>query len=325
MSKTLTRRALFAAGLSAVLGADSVAQGRLYRRLGVAFGTTVAVSVVTPSQAEAESAFAAAFAEIRAIDLLSSLTRPQGELFRLNRDGRLDAPSAPLLQMFEVAALMHEATAGLFDVTIQPLWLALDAAARRGRWLNAGELREASARVDARALGFDARCVGFARSGMGVTLNSLSRGLAADRVAAALARLGVARAFFDTDVLGALGDHPDGRPWLASIRHPRRAGDRVARTPVAGFLATSGDYQYFWTPDYERNHIVDPRRGESPRDFASVTVRAESGLMADALSTAAFLVGKDAAPALLAHFKAEALFVAKDGTITRTPGFTAQT
>ncbi|MDE3175230.1 MAG: FAD:protein FMN transferase, partial [Pseudomonadota bacterium] len=144
---------------------------------------------------------------------------------------------------------------------------------------------------------------------------------AADRVAAALARLGVARAMFDTDVLGARGSRPDGRPWLARVRHPRQPDASVALTPVTGFLATSGDYQYFWSPDYARNHIVDPRRGVSPGDFAAVTVRADSGLMADALSTAAFLVGRDEAPALLARFGAHALFVGKDGAVGRTEGF----
>ncbi len=121
---------LVAAGLTTVIGADAVAPGRLYRRLGIAFGTTVALSVVAQDEREAEPAFA----EIRAVDRLSSLTRDDAEVFQLNRDGRLDRPSVSLLQMLRTAALMHEATAGAFDVTIQPLWLAVDAAARRGRW-----------------------------------------------------------------------------------------------------------------------------------------------------------------------------------------------
>ena len=316
----LTRRAALAgAGLTAILGADAATGGRPFRRLAIAFNTTVAVTVVTEDAREAEAAFAAAFAEIRAVDRLSSLTRPDGDVVRLNRDGRLASPA--LTPLLETAALMHEATAGAFDVTIQPLWLAMDAAARRGRWLDAAELGHAQARVDQGALRFDERGVGFAKPGMAVTLNSLSRGLAADRVAAALARCGIARAMFDTDVLGARGARPDGGPWLASLRHPRLAQRSVAIAPVTGFLATSGDYQYFWSPDFSRNHIVDPRRGRSPGDFASVTVKASSGLMADALSTAAFLVGAEAAPALLARFGAEALFVGKDGAVTRTPGF----
>ena len=314
-----TRRQTLA-GLSLLLGADA-SGGRIYRRLGVAFGTTVALSIVAEDARAAEPAFAAAFAEIRALDGLTSLTQAQSEVFRLNRDGRLENPSAALLDMLKAAQLMHVATDGAFDVTIQPLWRAMDAAAKRGRWLDAGEIAAAQARVDATALRFCARSVAFARSGMALTLNSLSRGYAADRVAETLARLGVGCAMFDTDVLGARGLRPDGRPWLARVRHPRRAQDSVALAPVAGFLATSGDYAYYWSPDYARNHIVDPRRGVSPGDFASVTVKAGSGLMADALSTAAFLVGRQAAPALLARFGAEALFVGKDETVSRTSRF----
>jgi len=317
---TITRRnalGLGLAGLSATLGGDG-ATARMHRRLGVAFGTTVSVSV---EARDPEPAFEAAFAEIRALDRIASLTRPDGEVFRLNRDGCLDAPSPALLKMLETAALMFEATAGAFDVTIQPLWLAMDAAARRGRWLDDAERAQACARVDQRALRFDARRVEFDRPGMAVTLNSLARGLAADRVAAALRACGVERAVFDTDVLGAAGRKPDGREWLARIRHPRRADDSVAVAPISEYLATSGDYQYVWSPDYVRHHIVDPRRGVSPQDFASVTVRAPTGLMADALSTAAFLVGAEAAPALLARFGADGFSVGKDGKLWRTSGF----
>ena len=315
---TITRRGalgLGLAGLCATLGGEG---GSMHRRPGVAFGTTVSVAVEAE---DPEPAFKAAFEEIRLADRLASLTRPGGEVFRLNRDGFLDMPSAALLEMLETAALMHKATAGAFDVTIQPLWLAMDAAAKRGRWLDEAELADARARVDQSALRFDARRVVFEKPGMAITLNSLARGLAADRVGAALRNCGIERAIFDTDVLGGAGRRRDGREWLARIRHPRRAQDSVAVAPIAEYLATSGDYQYAWSPDYARHHIVDPRLGRSPGDFASVTVRAPTGLMADALSTAAFLVGAEAAPALLARFGAQAFFVGKEGQLWRTSGF----
>ena len=126
---------------------------------------------------------------------------------------------------------------------------------------------------------------------------------------------------FETDVLGARGARPDGRQRLARVRHPRRPQEAVALAPVRGFLATSGDYGYYWSLDYARNHIADPRRGVWPADFASGAVKASSGLMADALSLAAFLVGRLQTPALLACFVAEDLFVGKDETLSRTSGF----
>lgn len=317
---SLTRRGT----LSLALGAAAALVGApmsVYRRLGVAFGATVSIKLQAPDAATAEAAFAAAFTEIRHIDRVASLTREDGDLFRLNRDGRLDAPDPALLEMLRTADAMHAATEGAFDVTIQPLWLAFDAAAKRGVWPSDREIHEILDRVDQTQVAFDPERIRFATPDMAITLNSLARGLAADRVGAALGRMGIAHAFFDTDVLGARGARPDGTPWRAGLRHPRRDAATLGEVALNGCLATSGDYQYFWSPDFSRNHIVDARRGVSPSAFSCVSVLAKSGLTADALSTAAFLVDPSAAVALIKRFSAEAAFVDKTGGASATSRF----
>ena len=199
MVSELTRRGALIMGLGAAAAAGAatiigVSRAKMFRRVGVAFGTTVSLEIEAPDSERAEAAFSAGFAEIRRIDRLASLTRSDGEVFRLNRDGALEAPSADLLAMLDMARTMHEATGGAFDVTIQPLWLALDAAAKQGRWPDGDELAWLLAKVDQRGLSFDARRVVLAGAGQQITLNSLARGLAADRVAEALRRAGVSRA-----------------------------------------------------------------------------------------------------------------------------------
>jgi len=322
-SPLLTRRR----GLQLALGccasalmAASNASAQSYRRVGLAFGTSVSITVQAMSEAQANAAFDASFAEIRHIDRLAGLVRPDSALFRLNRDGVLHQPDPALIAMLNMAQSMNQATEGAFDVTVQPLWRALDDAAQRGTWPDADEIAALCQRVDQRAITFSDARIAFTRPGMGITLNSLARGLAADRVSAVLQAHDIANAFLDTDVLQGLGRPEQGGIWRAAIRDPRTSGS-VATSAVSGFLATSGDYQYFWSPDFKRNHILDPRSGTSPQDFASVSVLASSGLLADALSTAAFLMGKAKAPALLAAFGAEAFFVAKDGSTSITTHF----
>jgi FAD:protein FMN transferase len=323
----ITRRGALRLAIGGVAGLVSGPAGsaraplRLHRRIGIAFGTTVSITLARADAATAEAAFNVGFAEIRRIDRLASLTREDGQVFRLNRDGYLDAPDPDILEMLRMARAMHVATSGAFDVTIQPLWLALDAAAKRGEWLGESEIAGILKRVDQAALVVSDDRLELALPGMTITLNSLARGLAADRVADALARVGIVNAFFDTDVLGAMGRRPDGAMWRAMVRHPRKPEGNVGVANLRGCLATSGDYQYFWSPDYSRNHIIDPRRGASPGDYSSVSVLAQSGLAADALSTAAFLVGAAGAPALLRQFQAEALFVDKGGVVTQTRAF----
>ena len=297
------------------------ARAQTFRRVGIAFGTRVSILVQARSEAQACSAFDASFAEIRHIDHLAGLVRPDSALFQLNRDGVINAPDPALIEMLDMAQVMYRATEGFFDVTVQPLWRALDIAAKSGTWPDEPEIQALCQRVDQRAMTYSNERIVFTRPGMGMTLNSLARGLAADRVSSVLEAHEIANAFLDTDVLQGLGAPEHGRPWRATIRDPRNPTADVGTSGVNGFLATSGDYQYFWSPDFRRNHILDPHTGASPQDFASVSVIASSGLLADALSTAVFLIGREKAARLLATFKAEGFFVAKNGKSEKTEGF----
>ncbi|MBV8443228.1 MAG: FAD:protein FMN transferase, partial [Hyphomicrobiales bacterium] len=244
------------AGAAGAPSKTTRAQAQVFRRVGIAFGTTVSITLEAADKQMADAAFAAGFTEIRAIDRLASLTRPDSEVFRLNREGFLDRPDSALVEMLHIAEAMHVATAGAFDITIQPLWLAFDAAARRGTWPSEAEIQALRERIDQGLLQVAPDRIAFAKPGMMITLNSLARGLAADRVAAALARTGIVNAFFDTDVLGAIGKRPDGAHWRALTHNPRLPEGSFGVADVTGCLATSGDYQYFWSADYSRNHII---------------------------------------------------------------------
>ena len=79
-------------------------------------------------------------------------------------------------------------------------------------------------------------------------------------------------------------------------------------------LATSGDYETYFTPDFIHNHIFDPATGDSPKALASVTVAAPTGLLADGLSTALFVMGPKKSLQLLATLpQVDALLIDKNG------------
>jgi thiamine biosynthesis lipoprotein len=171
---------------------------------------------------------------------------------------------------------------------------------------------------------FDAAAIRFERPGMGVTLNSLTHGYAADRVAKILSQRGVKQAFVDTGEMEVLGRNARGRDWTAALKHPRQADAMLGTAPLTGCMATAGDYAYTWSEDYCRHHILDPRSGLSPASFACVSVIAEKAVLADALSTAISVVGPDEGLALLRHFKAEAYAVTKKGEVWASAGFPRQ-
>lgn len=121
----------------------------------------------------------------------------------------------------------------------------------------------------------------------------------------------------------AAGTKPNGEAWQIAVQNPR-GGDNAATASIAsGYVVTSGDYQRYYTVNGVRyNHIIDPDTLMSADKHASVTVISSDGALADALSTALFIMDTGEGRALIDSIDdAEALWIAKDGGITRTDGF----
>lgn len=121
----------------------------------------------------------------------------------------------------------------------------------------------------------------------------------------------------------AAGTKPNGEAWQIAVQDPRSSGSAATAGIAAGYMVTSGDYQRYYTVNGVRyNHIIDPDTLMSADKHASVTVISSDGALADALSTALFIMDTDEGRALIDSIAdAEALWIAKDGGITRTDGF----
>ena len=306
----------------------------LYRRRTLAFGTGIELTVAADSRHRAENALLAALREIEAIDALTSLYRPVGAVCTLNRVGRIETAETRLLDLLLAAQRWSRRSDGAFDVTVQPLWTLYAEAAQAGRIPDDRAVAGALTRVDWRAVSVADGAVHLLNPGMALSLNGIVQGYATDRALAILRAHDIRDALVDAGEFGALGgrpgigERPGGRcvePWSVGIRDPRVPGALLGTMPLATAVATSGDYEYSFTPDRVNHHIFDPRVGRSPRELAAVTVLATNATDADALSTTCMVLGVAAGERLVATVAgAEALFVRKDRSIVRTAGFPLQ-
>ena len=115
----------------------------------------------------------------------------------------------------------------------------------------------------------------------------------------------------------------DESPWVVGVQNPD-GGDVYLHTLSisGGSVVTSGDYQRAYIVDGELyHHIIDPVTLYPGTLWRSVTIVCEDSGLADALSTALFLLPQTQGQQLLDTFEAEAMWVDREGTIFYSPGF----
>lgn len=292
-------------------------------RTARAFGTEVSITTLHAQQETAEQAVAAAFAELESVEEVMSLYRPHSQVCRLNREGALDNPHPYLVEVLMHALALSEKSDGAFDVTVQPLWELFAAAKKAERLPTDSEIVAVRSTVDWRRLDVSNQRIRLNGGDMAITLNGIAQGFAADRAEAALLRHGIEDALVNTGEIGTLGTKADAEPWTVGIQHPRQADAFLSLAKLSGrSLATSGDYATSFSPDHRHHHIFNPRTGRSPEEFSSVSIVAATGLEADALSTAVFVLGLERGLELIHRTPAaDALFVLKDGRTQHTAGF----
>lgn len=127
----------------------------------------------------------------------------------------------------------------------------------------------------------------------------------------------------------ALG-YKDGKSekWKVGVQNPD--GSIMGEADILGTvsladasLVTSGDYQRYYTVNGKTyNHIIDPATLMPAEHFRAVTIRCDDSAVADALSTAVFIMDFESGKKLVESVPgAGAVYVMKDGTLRYTGGF----
>lgn len=252
---------------------------------GRAMGAEARIVLHGAESARAQRLFRKVEAELRRVEAHFSL-HTDSALVRLNRDGHLARPAPEILALFDLASRVHTATGGVFDPSIQPLWLAT---------ATGGDTGAARALVGWPRVRFGADEITLA-PGQALTFNGIAQGHAADRIAALLRAEGFGNVLVDMGEVMALGQNGT-RAWQAAIAAPD--GAELARIGLVDrALATS-------SPMGTRiggglAHILHPS-GRAPR-WSTVAVSAPDAATADALSTACCLLDPAEVNAAIAAF-----------------------
>jgi len=269
------------------------------------------------------AAAAAARAEVDRLELKyshyrdDSLIAQFGACADTGQSCEVDEETANLL---DFAAALTEQSDGRFDLTAGVLTKLWDL--RDDRLPSAAAIAAARARCGWRDLvRWERPRLAFARSGVRLDLGGLVKEYAADRAAQVFREHGVRHGVVDLGGdLALIGAHADGTPWRAGIKAPRTPQEAFATIELTrGGLATSGDYERSRVVDGRRyTHIVDVRNGEPVQSFASVSVLADTCLIAGAAATLAILFGEREGDAWLQQLGLPYVAVNAQGRVSGT-------
>lgn len=277
----------------------------------------------------AQAALDSVKAELVRLEHKLSRFIPGSEISRINGSAGKEAVkiSAETYAVLSEAIRFSEISLGLFDITVGPLvdlWDYKHASEAPGE----ARIRKVLPFIHNRGLELDSRAgtAGLRGARQSIDLGGIGKGYAGDRCMEILRENGVASAFISIGGnVSTLGSKPDGSPWRVGIRHPRQDGCLLGVVEVAGkAVVTSGDYERYFI-DREgkrRHHILNPATGyPAESGLISVTVVADSGMTADALSTLIFVAGMEKGLAYLEQFPgAEAVMVDHLGRVAVTQG-----
>jgi len=302
-------------------GLKKVSQTRL------AMGTWVTVTAVHDSRDLAEQSIGTVFEQMTRSIAVFNRFDSVSPVSVLNRDGIVAGAPGELTALLQWARHFNEVSGGSFDVTVKPLVDLLKQTAGNGGTPRDDQVDETLALVDATGIEINDGTIRFKKQGMGVTLDGIAKGHIVDSMSARLSELGIGNHLINAGGdIRAAGLSRSGDPWKIAIEDPEKKHNYPDVIRLSdGAVATSGNYEIFYDREKLYHHVVDPFTGLCPQLCASVTVRARSTMVADALSTAVFVLepaeGLSTLESLHDRYAAEVLVLDADGNQFSTTGW----
>lgn len=136
-------------------------------------------------------------------------------------------------------------------------------------------------------------------AGTEISFGAIGKGCAAENAVSAMKQAGVESGIVSLGGnVQTFGTKPDGGKWTVAIQDPNNTANWVGTVKVGeAAVVTSGSYQRFFEFDGNTyHHIINPTSGyPTSNSLLSATIICEDGTLADALSTAMFVLGESRA------------------------------
>ncbi len=274
-------------------------------RPALVMGTETELTVVTRGTEgrKARSALEEGEQALRDVEVRMSWRLPGSDVARLNAaDANVFVKLTPeTLKVLEVGRQVWQQSRGAFDVTGLPLYRLWQEEGQAGRVPIEAQRTHARAASTWGDLRLRRGGAAKRQASAGVDLGGIAKGFGIDQAVEAMRSAGVEGGLVNVGGdIRCFGKPASGQRWIIGVRSPFREEVFCTLQLEDGAVCTSGAYyRGYEVGDKRYSHIVDPREGQSPPYMAlvagetpsSVTVKAETAVVADAWATALSVLG----------------------------------
>lgn len=276
------------------------------------------------------------FEKIDQINTEFNIGIENSDLYRINERACDEdvAVGDDVFTVLEMAQAISALTNGAFDISIEPLVSLWHINTDSPHVATEAEIAELLPLVDFKniVLNPQKKSIRLLKQGMKIDLGGIAKGFAADEVAKICKKHNIRRAIID---LGGnvyvYGKKSRNELWNVGVKNPELpdSAPLIKIVTPHNSVVTSGLYERFFEENEKRyHHILSPETG-SPveNELSSVSVICENSMIADALTTSFFVLGKSESLKLLPNIQKllgveiAAIFIEKNHRITFSEHF----
>ncbi len=262
---------------------------------------------------------------IKELEAIISKTDPSSEIYGIN--GSLSyTVSDDVKDLIILSNGVSESTGGAFDITCGAVTALWDFKSEDPTLPENADVKEALSNVGYGGISVNGNTVIKSSDGIKLDLGGIGKGYIAEKCVEYLHENGINSGYLNLGGnIAVVGEKDNGDGWSVALRDPLRLNDTVGKIIMKkGYLSVSGDYERCFEYDEKKyHHILDPKTGYPvTNELSSVAVLCSDGALADALSTALFVMGLDESISFYKEKKYtfEAIFITKSGYIYTTEG-----
>ena len=255
---------------------------------GIALGADSNMTLFHKDKSYAKESLNICINEIKRLENIFSLFDNNSSISQLNKKGYILNPPKELVDVLNCANNISENTNGAFDATVQPLWIIHKSYSKHKNIaiLN-DEIQKVKNLISYKNIEINKNKIYFKKENMQITLNGIAQGYITDKITYILKERGFTNVLVDLGEFNSIGGYDENRDWniatpyLNDIKYLKLNNNAIASS---GGYGTRFDGKY--------HHLFDTKTGTSAIYINSVTIKASNAMLADALSTAVFVMSE---------------------------------